>query len=160
MRREEQIKLCSETMGEEMKQYNLNCNIAQTLNIIGDKWSLLILHEMFMGRETYKEIQDNLEGIPTNLLAERLKTLEGDNLVKRNIYQSNPPRYKYSLTEKGYDLEHIFNSLILWGQKHLNTCYKKLVHKNCKSLIEHRYYCPNCNKNVSVDEKLVINPEE
>lgn len=143
-----------------MKQYNLNCNIAQTLNIIGDRWSLLILHEMFLGSETYKEIQDKLEGIPTNLLSDRLKTLEADKIIKKTIYQSHPPRYKYSLTEKGYDLENVFNSLILWGQKHLNKCYKKLVHESCKSVIEHRYYCPVCLKNVKVDELTVINPEE
>ncbi len=143
-----------------MKQYNLNCNIAQTLNIIGDRWSLLILHQMFLRRETFKEIQDNLEGIPTNLLSDRLKALEADKLIKRSIYQSHPPRYKYMLTEKGYDLEDVFNSLILWGQKHLNTCYKKLVHENCKSIIEHRYYCTKCLRNVSVNELAVINPEE
>lgn len=143
-----------------MKQYNLQCNIAQTLNIIGDRWSLLMLHQMFLGRDTFKEIQDNLEGIPTNLLSERLKTLEADELIERYIYQSHPPRYKYVLTEKGYDLEDVFNSLILWGQKHLNKCYKKLVHENCNSIIEHRYYCPKCLRNVSVNELTVINPEE
>jgi DNA-binding HxlR family transcriptional regulator len=143
-----------------MKQYNLHCNIAQTLNIIGDRWSLLILHQMFLGNETFNEIKDRLEGIPTNLLSERLKALEADELIERSIYQSHPPRYKYVLTEKGFDLEDVFNSLILWGQKYLNTCYKKLVHKNCSSIIEHRYYCPKCSRNVSVNELTVINPEE
>ena len=146
--------------GDEMKQYNLHCNIAQSLNIIGDRWSLLILHQIFLGYETFKEIQDNLEGIPTNLLSERLKTLEADMLIERTIYQSHPPRYKYVLTDKGYDLEDVFNSLILWGQKHLNTCHKKLVHINCNEIIEHMYYCPKCLKNVKVDEITVINPEE
>lgn len=143
-----------------MKQYNLECNIAQTLNIIGDRWSLLILHQMFLGNVTFKEIQDNLEGIPTNLLSDRLKALEADELIERSIYQSHPPRYKYILTKKGYDLEDVFNSLILWGQKYLNTCYKKLVHENCNSVIEHMYYCPNCLRNVNIDELIVINPEE
>ncbi|NLK65739.1 MAG: helix-turn-helix transcriptional regulator [Tissierellia bacterium] len=142
-----------------MKQYNLHCNIAQTLNIIGDRWSLLILHQIFLGSETYKELLENLEGIPTNLLAERLKTMESDNLIERNIYQSHPPRYKYVLTEKGRELEDVFNSLIMWGQKHLNKCYKKLVHGSCGSVIEHRYYCPKCGS-VSLNELTVINPEE
>ena len=53
--------------------YNLPCNIAQTLNIIGDKWSLLIIHELAIGHNTYKEIQTGLTGIPTNLLSTRLK---------------------------------------------------------------------------------------
>lgn len=139
-------------------QYTLPCNIAQTLNIIGDKWSLLILHRILMGCETYKEIQEGLEGIPTNLLSERLKTMEFDELVKRELYQTHPPRYNYTLTEKGLDLVHVFNSLMIWGQKHLNKCYKELVHKSCKGTIEHRYFCPDCNKNIDIDEIEVIDP--
>ncbi|WP_326911261.1 winged helix-turn-helix transcriptional regulator [Sedimentibacter sp. MB31-C6] len=141
-------------------QYNLPCNIAQTLNIIGDKWSLLILHQILVGRETYKEIHDELTGIPTNLLSERLKSLEIDGLIKRELYQSHPPRNKYTLTKKGYDLEDVFNSIILWGEKHLDTCYKKLVHKNCNHSIEHRYYCSNCNKVVKIEDISVLDPNE
>lgn len=139
-------------------QYNLPCNIAQTLNIIGDKWSLLILHRMFMGLETYKEIQEGLEGIPTNLLAERLRSMEQDGLISRELYQTNPPRHKYILTEKGSELEDVFNSLILWGQKYLITCYKKMVHKGCKGngLIEHRYYCVDCNENIDKSDIEII----
>ena len=141
-------------------QYNMSCNIAQTLNIIGDKWSLLILHQLLSGRETYKEIQDRLEGIPTNLLSERLKALETDELIVRDLYQSHPPRYKYILTEKGYDLVDVFNSLILWGEKHLNKCYKKLVHTKCNEKVEHKYYCPNCDSYVEASELSVKNPYE
>lgn len=141
-------------------QYNLPCNIAQTLNIIGDKWSLLILHQLLIGHETYKEIQDGLDGIPTNLLSERLKTMEYDELIKRNLYQTNPPRYKYSLTEKGYDLEDVFNSIILWGQKHLDICYKKLVHNECNSSVIHKYYCPSCDKVVEIFNLIVQEPNE
>ncbi|MDD2494140.1 MAG: helix-turn-helix domain-containing protein [Tissierellia bacterium] len=140
--------------------YNLPCNIAQTLNIIGDRWSLLILYQLFIGHETYKEIQDNLEGIPTNLLSERLKTMECDELISRDLYQTHPPRYKYSLTEKGYDLQDVFNSIILWGERNLNTCYKKLVHKDCNNRIEHKYYCTHCNKSVKINEIKLMDPEE
>lgn len=139
-------------------QYNLPCNIAQTLNIIGDKWSLLILHQLLTGRETYKEIQDGLEGIPTNLLSERLKTMETDELIFRELYQSHPPRYKYSLTEKGKDLVDVFNSLMMWGEKHLNKCYKEVVHKKCSGKVEHKYYCPQCDSYIDVDDLSVINP--
>jgi len=137
-------------------QYVLPCNIAQTLNIIGDKWSLLILHQIFCGNETYKEILDGLETIPTNLLSERLKNLESDQLINRDLYQAHPPRYKYTLTQKGSDLEDVFVSLILWGEKHLNKCYKKLVHEDCGKLIEHKYYCPTCNKYLSKEELAVM----
>ncbi|MDF2616363.1 MAG: ytcD 1 [Sedimentibacter sp.] len=138
-------------------QYNLPCNIAQTLNIIGDKWSLLILHQLLIGRETYKEIQDGLEGIPTNLLSERLKSMETDELILRELYQSHPPRYKYTLTHKGFDLVDVFNSLMMWGEKNLNKCYKQVVHKNCGGKVEHRYYCTECGDYIHADELSVTN---
>lgn len=139
-------------------QYDIPCNIAQTLNIIGDKWTLLILHQILIGKETYKDILDNLVGLPTNLLSERLKSLETDELIERTLYQDHPPRYKYTLTEKGYDLDDIFTSIILWGEKHLNKCYKKIVHKDCNHSIEHMYYCPHCDKKIKIDDLTVYEP--
>jgi len=141
-------------------QYNIPCNIAQSLNIIGDKWTLLILHQILIGSETYKDLQDELVGIPTNLLSQRLKTLEEDELIEKELYETHPPRYRYTLTEKGYDLDDVFNSIILWGEKHLNTCSKKLVHKECSHSIKHLYYCPHCDKTLSLDEITVKEPQE
>lgn len=129
-------------------QYNLPCNIAQTLNIIGDKWTLLILRQLMMGRDTYKELQNNLEGIASNLLSNRLKSLEGDDLITTVLYQKHPPRYRYVLTESGMDLSDVFNSIILWGEKNLEKCYKQLNHTECGHKVELQYYCPNCDKTV------------
>jgi DNA-binding HxlR family transcriptional regulator len=141
-------------------QYNLQCNIAQTLNIIGDKWSLLILHQLLIGHETYKELQDNLDKIPSNLLSGRLKDLENDELIEKKLYQSHPPRYSYYLTKKGYDLEDVFNSLILWGEKHLNVCYKRLSHSKCNHSVKHQYYCSHCDMVVDLDNLCVLEPDE
>ena len=106
--------------------YNLPCNIAQTLNIIGDKWTLLILRQLANGNNTYKSILEKLEGIPSNLLSNRLKSLEKDSLIRPVLYQAHPPRYQYILTESGKDLTDVFNSLILWGEKHLKNVTKSL----------------------------------
>ena len=125
--------------------YDLPCNMAQTLNMIGDKWTLLILHEMLMQPRTYKELLEALEGIPSNLLSGRLKSLEVDGLILSKLYQSHPPRYHYHLTESGKDLGDVFNSLILWGQKNLQKCCRELVHTSCEHPIELQYYCPQCN---------------
>lgn len=132
--------------------YTLPCNIAQTLNLIGDRWSLLILHRLLNGCGTYKELQENLEGIPSNLLSERLKSLETDGLITFELYQEHPPRYRYTLTESGEDLNDVFNSIILWGEKHLHTCYKQLVHNTCGHKAELRYYCPHCHSILPPDE--------
>jgi DNA-binding HxlR family transcriptional regulator len=139
--------------------YNLPCNIAHTLNIIGDKWTLLILRQMMLGHDTYKEIQDNLEGIPSNLLSERLKCLEADELISSTLYQSHPPRYRYVLSESGKDLSDVFNSIILWGERNLQECNKQLTHTDCGHRIELHYYCSHCEKTVG-KEDISLSEEE
>ncbi|MDF2473773.1 MAG: hypothetical protein K0R21_1555, partial [Anaerocolumna sp.] len=109
---------------------------------------------------TYKEIQEDLEGIPSNLLSERLKSLEVDGLIAAELYQNHPPRYRYVLTESGMDLGDIFNSIILWGEKHLKVCYKQLQHADCGHRVEHQYYCPQCHKVISKEEISVCDPSE
>ena len=74
------------------QQYPFQCNIAQALNIIGDKWSLLILHGIMSGHQTYKEIYNSLEGqIASNLLSSRLKALEADGLISSDYTRSIRP---------------------------------------------------------------------
>lgn len=138
--------------------YNLPCNIAQTLNLIGEKWSLLIIHELAVGHHTYKEIQNALIGIPTNLLAARLKELEVDGLLISRLYQEHPPRCQYELTESGNALCQVLDALILWGEQYLppDKRYKRLVHKACGHCVEQRYYCPHCGQTIDKTELLVM----
>lgn len=135
--------------------YSLPCNIAQTLNLIGDRWTLLILHRLLMGKSTYKELQECLSGIPSNLLSDRLKTMEADGLIDSELYQEHPPRYRYTLSKSGSDLNDVFNAIILWGEKYLTTCYKRLIHEECGHGVEHRYYCSHCDRTVTGDELSV-----
>ena len=95
------------------------CPVAGTLDIVGDKWSLLIVRDMRHGKRTYGELAASPEGIPTNILADRLRRLEGAGIVVRDAYQERPVRYAYSLTEKGRDLGEIVLSLVHWGKKHI-----------------------------------------
>ncbi|NLK21064.1 MAG: helix-turn-helix transcriptional regulator [Epulopiscium sp.] len=127
-------------------QYNIPCNIAQTLNIIGDKWTLLILRQLSKGQDTYSALMENLEGISSNLLSNRLKDLEKDGIITPALYQKHPPRYRYILTESGEDLDDVFNSIIIWGEKHLKECHKELVHSSCNHKVELQYHCPHCKK--------------
>lgn len=139
--------------------YDLPCNIAQTLNIIGDKWTLLILRQLMMGNDTYSEIQQRLDGIPTNLLSDRLKSLVDDELIASQLYQTHPPRYRYLLTKSGRDLTDVFNSIILWGERNLKECHKQLTHSECGHKVEMTYYCPDCNKIINRDDITMVEPD-
>ncbi|NBK96525.1 MAG: transcriptional regulator [Erysipelotrichia bacterium] len=134
------------------KQYDLPCNIAQTLNLIGDKWTLLILHAIECGNHTYKQLQDTLGSIPTNLLSNRLKELEKDGLLVCSLYQEHPPRYQYELSECGRDLHDLYNVIALWGEKHLQACPKKVTHKKCHHPVKVMYYCKHCNTYVEAED--------
>lgn len=95
------------------------CAIANTLDIVGDKWSLLVIRDLLHGKQTYGELLDSPEGIPTNLLADRLKRLEEAGIVTRSVYQERPVRYAYALTPKGADLGQVLLALVRWGRKHI-----------------------------------------
>lgn len=141
-------------------QYNLPCNIAQSLNIIGDKWTLLILHAIKADNHTYKDLQSALRGIPTNLLSSRLKSLEEDGLIRCELYQNHPPRYAYYLCEAGEDLDDVFHAIVLWGERNLHKCYKKLVHKECQHHVDIQYYCEHCGKVVTKEDIAVMEVDE
>lgn len=96
------------------------CPLANTLDLIGDKWSLLIVRDMIIfNKRRYGDYLAAEEGIPTNILADRLKRLEENNLVEKRPYQYNPVRYEYYLTDKGQDLEPIMREMIRWGLKYI-----------------------------------------
>lgn len=104
--------------------FRSKCPVSCILEIIGDKWTLLVVRDLFFGRHTFKELQSSPEKIPTNILASRLKRLEDSGLVRRELYQERPKRYAYYLTDKGLDLEPVMRSLIVWSNKHIPDTYK------------------------------------
>jgi DNA-binding HxlR family transcriptional regulator len=95
------------------------CAVACTLDLVGDKWSLLVVRDLLRGNVTYGELQDSPEGIPTNILADRLKRLEKAGLIAKSAYQVHPVRYAYELTEKGKALGDILLAFVRWGKKHI-----------------------------------------
>lgn len=128
-------------------RYDLPCNIAQTLNIIGDRWTLLIIHELLIGVTNFNEIKQNLPGLSANVLSARLRSLEDAGLVLSELYSSHPPRYQYTLSESGRALEHVFHAMIIWGTKHLQPCYKEIVDKN-DDTVEIGYYSTKTGERV------------
>jgi DNA-binding HxlR family transcriptional regulator len=95
------------------------CAVANSLDILGDKWSLLVVRDLLHGKHTYSELADSPEGIPTNILADRLKRLESAGIVASSPYQKRPVRYSYTLTPKGTALGEVLLAIVRWGKQHI-----------------------------------------
>jgi DNA-binding HxlR family transcriptional regulator len=95
-----------------------SCPITNGLNIFGDKWTLLVIRDLVLGKRRYADFISSPENIASNILSDRLKRLEAVGLVCRQAYQQKPVRYEYVLTEKGSDLKPILEAISRWGKKH------------------------------------------
>ena len=99
--------------------YDRKCPIARTLEIIGERWTILILRDLVVeGPRKFRDLLVSLSGISPNTLSARLKTLEDGGIIERRFYEDHPPRAEYVLTEKGRDLRPVLRTLKDWGQKH------------------------------------------
>jgi DNA-binding HxlR family transcriptional regulator len=96
-----------------------SCPISCALDLIGDRWTLLVIRDLFRGKSRYSEFVAGPEGIPTNVLADRLKRLESAELISSSRYQDNPPRSEYALTAKGRDLKPVLAALGTWSLRHV-----------------------------------------
>lgn len=95
------------------------CALANSLDILGDKWSLLVVRDLLHGKRTYGELAQSPEGVPTNILADRLKRLASAGIVSSTPYQEHPVRYAYSLTPKGSALGEVLLAFVRWGKQHI-----------------------------------------
>ena len=96
------------------------CPVSCTLDLLGDKWTLLLVRDLLLGKGTYTEFQQSPEGIPTNILAERLKRLQAAGIIEKLPYQDRPVRYRYKLTRKGRDLYPLISAMIDWGNRYVD----------------------------------------
>jgi DNA-binding HxlR family transcriptional regulator len=94
------------------------CPITNGLDIFGDKWTLLIIRDLILGKRRYQEFISSPEKIASNILADRLKKLEVAGLIILRAYQQNPVRNEYFLTEKGESLQPILAAIVSWTQKY------------------------------------------
>jgi DNA-binding HxlR family transcriptional regulator len=94
------------------------CPVACTLDVLGDKWSLLVVRDLMRGKRRYAEFLESSEGIPTNILADRLKRLAASGVIRSRRYSQHPPRLEYELTPKGDELRPIIRAMVEWGVKH------------------------------------------
>jgi DNA-binding HxlR family transcriptional regulator len=100
-----------------IKDIHNNCAVSKTLKIVGSKWTMLLLHNIFEGKKRFGELQRALPGISPKTLSIRLKELERDGIISKKVYAEIPLHVEYALTEKGKSLRGVFRSLENWGNK-------------------------------------------
>ncbi|MBT8240377.1 MAG: helix-turn-helix transcriptional regulator [Acidimicrobiia bacterium] len=122
-----------------------SCSITATLDVIGDRWTLLILREIFRGQHRFSEIQSQL-GVARNLLSERLGQLVEADVLERVPYQERPVRREYRLTPKGADLSASLIALMKWGDRWYSDDEPPtvLVHRRCGTPVDLHVSCPKC----------------
>ena len=130
---------------------HLNCSIAQSLDIVGEWWTLLVLRNILMGQRRFEAIQADL-GIARNILSDRLSTLVDNGVLERVKYQDSPPRYEYRLTEMGSELFDVLMTLMAWGDKWLSPDGPPLllVHEECGETTRPVLTCEHCGEPLTV----------
>lgn len=95
------------------------CPIATTLDIVGDRWTLVILRDLLTGKSRFSQFLTSPEKITTNILTDRLASMESNGLVTKEAYQKNPPRFTYALTRKGEALLPVLQEMCRWANAHV-----------------------------------------
>src|SRR5882724_2835112 len=99
------------------RRYDPRCPVARTLNVIGDRWAVLILRDLFLhGPRRFLDFERSLNGLTPGVLSARLKELESNGIVESRLYVEHPPRPEYLLTEKGRELRPVVLAMKSWGE--------------------------------------------
>jgi DNA-binding HxlR family transcriptional regulator len=105
-----------------------NCSIAKTLEIVGERWTLLIIRDVFLGLRRFDQLQESL-GVARNVLTDRLNRLVEEGILERVQYRERPPRFEYRLTDKGLELNVALTALRQWGDKHVSEKPPRLLRR-------------------------------
>ncbi|MCC6225279.1 MAG: helix-turn-helix transcriptional regulator [Microthrixaceae bacterium] len=129
------------------------CSIARSLEIIGDRWTILILRDAFRGIRRFDELRRDLD-IARPVLADRLRRLVDHGVLQKVQYQQHPPRSEYRLTPMGVELSPALVALMRWGDKYLSDGAPPtvLVHETCGNALEQGFWCPHCRQTFSPAE--------
>jgi DNA-binding HxlR family transcriptional regulator len=136
-----------------------NCAVGNTLSIIGERWTLLVLREAFVGVRRFEQLQRNT-GIARNILTDRLNTLVEHGILRRELYQERPQRFEYRLTEQGLDLYPVLVSIMDWGSRHLGGLAMTLQHKSCGATVMPHLSCPECGEHVQARDVRALGTRE
>jgi DNA-binding HxlR family transcriptional regulator len=134
-----------------------NCSVAGALAIVGERWTLLVLREVLLGRRRFQEIKRNT-GIATNILTDRLATLVEHGVLERRLYSEQPESYEYVATQKARDVTPILAGLLAWGDKHVNAecgAPRVQVHTACGHDAHPALVCTHCGERIEPGELKV-----
>lgn len=123
-----------------------DCSAAYALELVGERWTLLVIRDIFAGLRRFDEIQREL-GVARNILASRLQRLVDEGILERRPYSHNPPRHEYFLTEKGIDLWPVLVTMMRWGDRHGDWPHGPplvVVHKGCGGHMDDHFICERC----------------
>jgi DNA-binding HxlR family transcriptional regulator len=128
----------------------MTCSIARTLSVVGDRWTMLIIRDVFLGIRRFEGIQQDL-GLTPHRLSDRLRKLVRDGILRRVAYEKRPLRFEYRLTEKGVDLYPLIVALMEWGDRWMAGragVPVELVHRLCGHSISPELICPSCKSKI------------
>jgi DNA-binding HxlR family transcriptional regulator len=140
---------------------NQDCSVARTLEVVGERWSLLILRDAFFGVRRFDEFQERL-GIARNVLAARLAHLCDSGLLERRPYSERPQRFEYHLTAAGRDLGPVLLALIKWGDRHHPSPQGppvRTLHRGCGGEVDALMHCQACGAHVEYAELELVRRE-
>jgi len=129
------------------------CSIARALEVVGERWTLLILRDTSFGARRFDDLQRSL-GLARNVLTERLQRLCAEGLLERRRYQERPPRYEYAPTQKARDLWPVLAALMQWGDKYRaeNGPPRVVRHRGCGGAIVQKWSCATCGAEVAMED--------
>ncbi len=137
-----------------------NCSIARTLELVGDRWTFLVLRDVFLGIRRFDALQRDL-GVARNVLAARLERLVGEGVLAKVPYSERPLRHEYRLTDKGLDLWPVIVELLLWGDRHAAPNGPPIVirHNGCGGELGERRICARCGEPLgALDVRAELGP--
>ena len=133
------------------------CSVARTLSVIGDRWTLMILRDCFVGLRRFEHFEASL-GITRHVLADRLKKLVDEGVLKKVPYGEAPVREEYRLTERGFDLYPVVLSIVQWGDKHMADERGAPIvrrHEKCGNIVQGKMVCSDCGEELDAREIAV-----